>query len=419
MKKFNALFALFMAILLISCGSDDDYVPVDTDDQSPTAPLELEVTTVSETSVSLAWQASTDNVAVTGYRVYIDGSEAATVTSTSYVAESLISGTQYSFYVTAFDAAGNESEASNTVQTEAALMFKNTLSEMGIFQGTLANLTPANDVQLYELNSKLFTDYATKQRLIRLPNGTSMTYNDTDLFPNFPDNTLMAKTFYYFLDETNPNSPKQIIETRVLIKVNGEWKVGNYLWNPAQTEATYTDDGSTLPITYIDANGYTKNINYEVPSNQNCITCHSNNNIMTPIGPKLRSMNFVPSYTNQNQLDYFTSTGILEGVNSSSISVLPDWTDDVNYDIFERGRAYIDINCAHCHQPGGNIPGDFNIDFRYETPFDDTYIYPNRGEIEMRIQSTVPTYMMPQLGRTVVHDEAVDMLLDYLEAIEN
>ena len=132
---------------------------------------------------------------------------------------------------------------------------------------------------------------------------------------------------------------------------------------------------------------------------------------------KLRSMNFVPSYTNQNQIDFLLGNGFLEGVTSSEVSTLPDWTD-TNNDIFARGRAYIDINCAHCHQPGGAV-NNFNLDFRFETPFEDTAIYANRGEIEARIQSTVPTYMMPQLGRTVVHEEAVTMLLEYLQAIED
>ena len=131
-------------------------------------------------------------------------------------------GSDYSYYVTAMDAAGNESGASNTTTfrtQEAALVFEPTLSEMGVFTGALADLTRADGVQLFELNSVLFTDYAAKQRLIRLPDGQSMRYDNTDLFPIFPDNTLIAKTFYYNLDETNPNSPRQMIETRIAIKV--------------------------------------------------------------------------------------------------------------------------------------------------------------------------------------------------------
>ena len=58
------------------------------------------------------------------------------------------------------------------------------------------------------------------------------------------------------------------------------------------------------------------------------------------------------------------------------------------------------------------------IDFRFETPFEQTLIYPNRGEIEARFESTAPIYRMPQLGRTVVHQEALTMLVEYLESLD-
>lgn len=407
------------ALLFISCGKDDPYSPIESDTQSPSAPLNLTASNETETSIDLTWDAATDNVGVAGYRIFQDGVMVATNNTTSFTVSSLTAGVCYNFYVTAIDTAGNESPESNAAPAKtyiSPLTYKPLLSEMGVFTGNLSALNPATGVQLYELHSTLFTDYASKQRLIRLPQGCKMEYNNSDLLPNFPDNTLIAKTFYYTLDETNPNSAKQIIETRILLKTEGTWNVGNYIWNQAQTDATYTENGSTLPISYTNADGVTKNIDYLIPSKQNCFTCHNNNNVTRPIGMKLRTMNFVPSYTGQNQLDYFTASGYLENVNSANISVLPDWTDDVNYDIFQRGRAYIDVNCAHCHQSGG-AANNFNIDFRYETPFDDTHIYENRGEIDARIQSNLPSYRMPQLGRTIIHEEAVAMLLEYLDAI--
>jgi len=130
-------------------------------------------------------------------------------------------------------------------------------------------------------------------------------------------------------------------------------------------------------------------------------------------------MNFSTPNSTGNQLQNFIENGTLIGLsNPADISLLPDWTDDATYDLFERSRAYIDVNCAHCHQPGGEVE-EFLLDFRYETPFDDTGIYANRGEIEARIQSNLPTYRMPQLGRSIVHEEAVTMLLEYLEVIED
>jgi uncharacterized repeat protein (TIGR03806 family) len=409
--------ALALSLLIFACGDDDESTPPQViDTESPTAPANLIASNSTESSVQLNWEAALDNIGVTGYTIYQDGSALSeTTTGTSITITDLAAGTNYDFYVTAFDAAGNESNASNTVtqSTVLRLEFKNLLSEMGVFSANMGSLEPAQGVQLYEINSTLFTDYAKKQRLIRMPEGQSMRYDNSDLLPSFPDNTLISKTFYY--DTTNGI---RIIETRIFLKIDGIWQAGNYIWNEDQTEATYSEAGSIVPVVYTDENGATQNINYQIPSKQDCFTCHNNNGSTFPIGMKLRSMNFTPSYTNQNQLQYLADIGLLTGVNPAGISVLPDWTDEVNHTLFERGRAYLDVNCAHCHQPGGSVPATYNIDFRFETPFDDTNIYANRGEIEARFESTAPIYRMPQLGRTVVHQEALQMLRDYLEAIE-
>ncbi|RFN58746.1 fibronectin type III domain-containing protein [Marixanthomonas ophiurae] len=419
------LFSVIFLFIIVACGGDDDYSPTETettDTENPTPPTNLRTSNKTDSSLQLNWDASTDNVGVVNYAVFQDGNLINNeVTGTSLPIQNLTAETEYSFSIIAFDAEGNESESSEILDTctlAITLEYKTNLSDMGVFTGSLSDMAPAEGVQLYEINSTLFTDYAKKQRLVRLPNCETMEYRGDDLLPEFPDNTLIAKTFYYNKNDQNPGEGKLIIETRILLKINGNWQVGNYIWNEAQTEATYTENGSVKPISYINGDNETLNIDYEIPSKQDCFTCHNNDNTTLPVGMKLRSMNFTPSYTSQNQLAYLESIGMMEGVTSENISILPDWTDDATYDILERGRAYIDVNCAHCHQPGGAVT-NFNLDFRLETPFDDTGIYANRGEIEARVQSTAPVYRMPQLGRTIVHEEAVAMLLEYLEAIEN
>ncbi len=418
MKKIYQVFTLMAFFVFVSCGSDDTPITVE-DNQSPTAPLNLLISGNTINSWNISWEAAADNVAVTGYNIYLDGIKVQTnVSGASAAVANLTMNSRYNVHVTALDSAGNESAISNTITcTFVGLAeFKNKLSEMGVYIADMGSLTPAEGVQLYEINSTLFTDYAAKQRLIRLPNCSTMKYNSSDLLPTFPDNTLIAKTFYYNLDDGNPSLGQKIIETRIFIKVNDIWQAGNYIWNSTQTEATYTENGSAQEISYIDIDGVTQNIDYVIPSNTDCFTCHNNNAKTFPIGMKLRSMNFTPSFTNENQLTYFSEKGLLEGVNPSSISLLPDWTD-ASLDILDRGRAYIDINCAHCHQPGGEVT-NFDLDFRLETIFEDSGIRANRGEIEERTQSNLETYRMPQIGRSIVHEEAVVMLLEYLEAIE-
>ena len=85
------------------------------DSQAPTAPTSLAVTASTSNSVSLSWVASTDNIGVTGYDVYMNNTLKTTVTGLSTTITGLTASTAYSFYVKAKDAAANSSVASNTV----------------------------------------------------------------------------------------------------------------------------------------------------------------------------------------------------------------------------------------------------------------------------------------------------------------
>ena len=85
------------------------------DTEAPSAPTDLAASAITQSSLTLNWTASTDNVAVTGYDVYQNGIKinAAIVTTTSYNVTGLVALTSYDFYVVAKDAAGNISAGSN------------------------------------------------------------------------------------------------------------------------------------------------------------------------------------------------------------------------------------------------------------------------------------------------------------------
>ncbi|MEO1054584.1 MAG: S8 family serine peptidase [Bacteroidota bacterium] len=85
------------------------------DTQAPTIPTGLAASNVTETTLTLTWNASTDNVGVTGYDVYEGGSNLGTVTSTTANITGLVASTSYSFTVVAKDAAGNESAQSSAL----------------------------------------------------------------------------------------------------------------------------------------------------------------------------------------------------------------------------------------------------------------------------------------------------------------
>jgi chitodextrinase len=90
------------------------------DSQAPTAPTSLAVTASTSNSISLSWVASTDNIGVTGYDVYMNNTLKTTVTGLSTTITGLTASTAYSFYVKAKDAAANSSVASTTVNATTA-----------------------------------------------------------------------------------------------------------------------------------------------------------------------------------------------------------------------------------------------------------------------------------------------------------
>jgi len=89
-------------------------IPPDT--QAPTVPTNLSVQSKTDRSITINWTESTDNVAVTGYELWIDGSFSETLSIGSmYVITGLTASTSYSIQLLAFDAAGNKSALSTAL----------------------------------------------------------------------------------------------------------------------------------------------------------------------------------------------------------------------------------------------------------------------------------------------------------------
>lgn len=125
--------------------------PVDA--EVPTAPTNPQAGSISQTSAALSWTASTDNTAVTGYKVYnaSTNAEIANVTTgTSHTWSGLTANTAYSFYVKAYDAVGNLSSASTTKSFS-------TLSATQANQNTITAVAPLASSNLYPGQSLTMT----------------------------------------------------------------------------------------------------------------------------------------------------------------------------------------------------------------------------------------------------------------------
>ena len=301
------------------------------------------------------------------------------------------------------------------VKIENTLTFKEKLSDYHLFEGEMAELLPTNEATIYELSSSLFTDNAEKQRLSLLPSGKKIVGTGNDL-PEFPDGTIIAKTFYYNNLVKNNQRIKEIIETRLLIKQNLTWNVAVYKWNDTQDEAYLLRNGESVNISFFDNNNKLHKTSYKIPSQMDCIMCHGQNGRNLPIGTKLRNLNRDVRRDEKtiNQLEYLKLKNKLVIDSRIKIGLIADYGIESS-PLEKRVRAYLEMNCAHCHNPTG-FAKNSNLDLKYETSMIKTGILSKQGEIAFRITDSSVLHM-PKIGTTMQHEEGVQMILTYLKGL--
>jgi uncharacterized repeat protein (TIGR03806 family) len=292
--------------------------------------------------------------------------------------------------------------------------FAPSLTAYQLFDEPLASLQPAPGVYLYELSSELFTDFAHKQRLIRLPQGKAATISAEGEL-RFPEGTIIAKTFYYPADMRDPSGPARVIETRLLILTSGRWNVATYVWNTEQTDASLLLGGATANVSWLDDEGEAVATTYVVPHEGECVTCHQSGGSSAFIGPTLRNLNrdVTRSGGEINQLEYLVTEGVIDGAGWTSAPFIPAY-EDTDASPESRARAYLDINCAHCHNPNGwDEASKPNLDLRFQTPLGQTGLTRKARALKRQME----TGQMPYLGTTLLHEEGIRLVLDYLETL--
>lgn len=289
--------------------------------------------------------------------------------------------------------------------------FADSLSAYGIFDGNPADLIASSDFELIELNSVLFTDYAHKQRLVKVPTGAKIKNLGNGRL-DFPNGSILTKTFYYWHDERDTSLGRNIVETRLLIKEGDRWNAATYVWNKEQDEAILKNDGLDRNLSWIGAEGQTKSTFYHIPSENECKACHQYNNAMTWIGPSVANLNrdVVRQGQSQNLLSYLQAQGKLEVFDPNTERAMADYKN-TSTSLSERGRAYLAINCAHCHSPQAwEEPANRDFDFRYRQTYANTGIAAGKDKIERNMVEGE----MPFIGTSLKHDEGIALLIEYL-----
>ena len=311
---------------------------------------------------------------------------------------------------------------------------KQKLSDYSFFTEPLKNLQPSAGVVAYSLNSPLFSDYAFKKRFVKIPSGKKANYHPTEVL-DFPEGTILIKNFYYPADFSQPEKNIRILETRLLLLEKSEWKPLSYIWNEEQTDAFLEVAGKSIDVSWRHYDGALKNISYSVPNLNQCKSCHLKGDKVIPIGPSARQLNGVLPGQNKIQLIKWGEASLLE--NLPSIEAIPRLADYENEreGINVRARAWLEINCAHCHRRDGSAKtsglhllasinestvlgiGKAPVAAGKGSGGRLYGIVPGKPEesiLQYRIESTHPGIMMPEVGRKLVHTEGVELVRNWI-----
>jgi uncharacterized repeat protein (TIGR03806 family) len=292
------------------------------------------------------------------------------------------------------------------------------------------NDAPTAGVLPYDLATPLFSDYASKARYVFVPAGQKARFRAEGAF-EFPVGTVLVKTFGFPDTLALPQTLRKI-ETRLLVRRAEGWDALAYVWDAEGRDAQLSIAGAVVPVRFTDSEGVAQNVAHAVPNKNQCKGCHALDNELTPIGTTARHLDRTANggAASTGQLAAWVATGILDAAPTQAGHATG---------LEARARAYLDVNCAHCHSPRGPASNS-GLDLRYEQNDPSQWGvrkrpvaagrasggllyaidpgYPERSILLHRMQSTDPGVMMPELGRTLVHREGVALIREWIAAMD-
>jgi len=319
------------------------------------------------------------------------------------------------------------------------------LSGTGVFSDT-ASRTPSAGLIPYRLNVPMWSDGAMESDFMAVPNRGDNITPDEQLrlrpagFWKFPDGTVFIKNLDLVVDEIHPNAPLRRLETQVLVRDNNGAVYGaTYKWRQDNRDADLVTAGLSEDIAVTNANGIIKQTWYYA-SPADCLTCHSPGAGYV-LGVNTRQLNgdftYPATANTDNQIRTLNRLGLfspaIDETKIAGFAKLAPLTD-LNASLADRARSYLDVNCAHCHRPGGVG----NYDARYDTPQADQNIInvpaavtlglndarivkasdTDHSVLYQRLTSVVPTVKMPPLAHNRVDVRAARLMREWINSIQ-
>ena len=199
-----------------------------------------------------------------------------------------------------------------------------------------------------------------------------------------------------------------------------------FLYLPPGSEARLALAGARVPVTTPEGRA----ISYRVPNRNQCKECHGLNGAVVPIGPKARNL---PAAW----LAPLVAAGKVNTVPAGA-DTLPRWEDRATAPVAAAARAYLDVNCAHCHRPGA-AASNSGLDLRWEQQdthalgvmkrpvaagrgagafeFDIVPGHPEQSIMVHRMRSEDPGVAMPELGKATADAEGAALIERWISTL--
>lgn len=293
------------------------------------------------------------------------------------------------------------------------------LSAFGFFTDGVAQ-APSPGVTPYRLNVPLWSDGAEKLRFLYLPAGTKAAGRGDGLL-DLPVGAALVKTFAF-----GNGAQRRLIETRVLLHRAEGWIAASYKWDDDQREARLAAGGARVALTTPAGEA----ISYRIPNRNQCKECHALGAALSPIGPKGRNLDagWLAAQAKAGRLDAAPKV----------VHPMPLWENRAKLAPAVAARAYLEANCAFCHQEGGAASnsglwlgwdeadpvrlgigkrpvaaGNASGGFLFDVAAGD----PDHSIMVHRMASTEPGVAMPEIGRSSVDREGLAVIRGWISTL--
>lgn len=319
------------------------------------------------------------------------------------------------------------------------------LSETGLFAST-RDQTPARGVLPYFVNAAAWTDGAAVERFLAVPGGALVEYSSGPW--GFPDGTALVQTLSL---EAPPGvaASRRRVETRVLLRQEGEWAGYSYRWSPDGADAELVPaGGADAEFDLAGARGQGTEPGgvgrggtqaWRFPAREECMACHS------------RAASYVLGITEGqlnrtlevaggpgDQIHSLVRRGLFRNPPDRPAEKLERLVDpgDTTAPLEPRARAYLQVNCSVCHVEagGGNSAMELGLATARDKmrllgarPRHDTFGLPDAmlvapgnpdRSVLLRRLSRRGTGQMPPLVTRRVDEQAVELFKAWISSLE-